>query len=84
RFAFAAPDFTVKEAAPWDDEELLASIIATQKSCCTSHAAMEARASEPWDYNPPSDASPLDVRNHIECSVAANRYRDPARKNKVL
>ena len=46
-------------------------------------AAMELEAQstknvgESWDYNPPSDASQQYVRNHMDWTVAANRYRYP-------
>ncbi|MEO1381285.1 MAG: choline-sulfatase, partial [Pseudomonadota bacterium] len=55
-------------------------VIATQKSRRILHAAMEAGAGEPWDYNPPSDASEQYVRNHMDWTAAALRYRFPPLK----
>jgi len=52
-------------------------VIATQKSRRALHASMEAGAGEDWDYNPPSDASQQYVRNHMDWTVAAARYRFP-------
>ncbi|WP_299482958.1 choline-sulfatase [uncultured Roseibium sp.] len=68
-------------ARRWNGEDLRRKIMATQKSRRALHAAMEAGASEPWDYNPPSDASRQYVRNHMDWTVAASRYRYPPRKD---
>ncbi|MEP1330473.1 choline-sulfatase [Pseudophaeobacter sp.] len=76
-----AAGFAAEVAARWDGEVLRQKIIATQKSRRTLHAAMEAGASEAWDYNPPSDASQHYVRNHMDWTVAANRYRYPPMKD---
>jgi choline-sulfatase len=38
---------------------------------------MEAGAAEPWDYNPPRDASREYVRNNMDWTVAAERFRFP-------
>ena len=65
----------------WDGEALRRQIIATQKSRRALHAAMEAGASEPWDYNPPRDASQAYVRNHMDWTAAAKRYRYPPLKD---
>ena len=81
RYAKAAADFASEVAERWDGAALRAQIIATQKSRRALHAAMEAGASEPWDYNPPSDASQQNVRNHMDWTVAARRYRFPPRKD---
>ncbi|MEB8389210.1 sulfatase-like hydrolase/transferase [Rhodobacteraceae bacterium KMM 6894] len=72
RDAFAA-EVTLR----WDSAALRSNIIATQKSRRALLAAMEAGASEPWDYNPPSNASQKYVRNHMDWTVAATRYRYP-------
>jgi len=61
----------------WDSEKLRDNIITTQKSRRALHAAMEAGAGEAWDYNPPSDASQQYVRNHMDWTKAATRYRFP-------
>ncbi len=77
----AARAFAKEVAVRWDGEALRKQIIATQKSRRALHAAMEAGASEPWDYNPPSDASQQYVRNNMDWTVAANRYRYPPLKD---
>ena len=77
----AARAFAKEVAARWDGEALREQIIATQRSRRALHAAMEAGASEPWDYNPPSDASQQYVRNSMDWTVAANRYRYPPLKD---
>ncbi len=69
--------FAKEVAARWDAEDLRQKVIATQKSRRALHAAMEAGAGEDWDYNPPSDASQQYVRNHMDWTVAAARYRFP-------
>ncbi|MEM7301139.1 MAG: choline-sulfatase [Pseudomonadota bacterium] len=61
----------------WDSEKLRADVIATQKSRRALHAAMESGGGESWDYNPPSDASQQYVRNHMDWTEAAGRYRFP-------
>ena len=38
---------------------------------------MEAGAAEPWDYNPPRDASTEYVRNNMDWTITADRYRFP-------
>ncbi|MEO3413677.1 choline-sulfatase [Roseovarius sp. CAU 1744] len=75
-----AAAFAAEVDERWDSEKLRADIIATQKSRRALHAAMEAGAGEPWDYNPPRDASQEYVRNHMDWTVAAGRYRFPPLK----
>ena len=72
-----AAAFAAEVAERWDSEKLRADVMATQKSRRALHAAMEAGAGEAWDYNPPSDASQQYVRNHMDWTVAADRYRFP-------
>ena len=70
--------FAQEVAERWDSEQLRRDVMATQRSRHALHAAMEAGASQSWDYNPPSDASQQYVRNHMDWTVAAQRYRlDP-------
>ncbi|WP_170415400.1 choline-sulfatase [Ruegeria atlantica] len=64
----------------WDSEKLRADVITTQKSRRALHAAIEAGAGEAWDYSPPRDASQEYVRNHLDWTVAATRYRYPPLK----
>ena len=73
----AAQAFAAEVTERWDSERLRADVIATQKSRRALHAAMEAGAGEAWDYNPPRDASNEYVRNHMDWTVAAARYRFP-------
>ena len=66
----------------WDGARMRADVIATQKSRKILHHAMEITAKElgpshGWDYNPPSDAGKQYVRNHMDWTVAAQRYRFP-------
>ncbi len=76
-----AAAFAAEVAARWDSEALRRQVIATQKSRRALHAAMEAGAGADWDYNPPSDASQQYVRNHMDWTVAAARYRFPPVKD---
>ena len=69
--------FAAEVAERWDSAKLRADVIATQKSRRALHAAMEAGAGEDWDYNPPRDATQEYVRNHMDWTVAAERYRFP-------
>ncbi|MCG7522187.1 choline-sulfatase [Ruegeria sp. Ofav3-42] len=79
-YADQAAAFAAEVAKRWDSEMLRADVIATQKSRRTLHTAMEAGAGEAWDYNPPRDASQEFVRNHMDWTVAASRYRYPPLK----
>ena len=76
-YAEAAAAFAAEVAERWDSKGLRADVLRTQKSRRALHAAMEAGASEPWDYNPPRDASQEYVRNNMDWTVAAARYRFP-------
>jgi choline-sulfatase len=76
-YADAAAAFAAEVAERWDSARLREDVIRTQKSRRALHAAMEAGASTPWDYNPPRDASQEYVRNHMDWTVAAARYRFP-------
>lgn len=76
-YAAQASEFANEVEKRWDSAALRANVIATQKSRRALHAAMEAGAGEHWDYNPPSDASQQYVRNHMDWTVAAARYRFP-------
>ncbi|CUH43687.1 choline-sulfatase [Ruegeria atlantica] len=80
-YADRAARFAAEVAERWDGSELRKKIIATQRSRRALHAAMEAGGSEPWDYNPPSDASQQYVRNNLDWTVAASRYRYPPSKD---
>ncbi|MEL7114410.1 MAG: choline-sulfatase, partial [Pseudomonadota bacterium] len=75
--AEAAAACAAEVAARWDSAQLRADVIATQKARRALHAAMEAGAGAAWDYNPPRDASQEYVRNHMDWTVAAARYRYP-------
>jgi choline-sulfatase len=80
-YAEVAAAFAAEVAQRWDSVQLRADVIRTQKSRRALHAAMEAGASAPWDYNPPRDASQEYVRNHMDWTVAAARYRFPPLKD---
>ncbi len=76
-YAQHSDEFAREVAARWNNAQLRHDVIATQKSRRALHRAMEAGAGEAWDYNPPSDASQHYVRNHMDWTVAAARYRYP-------
>lgn len=76
-YAAKAAAFATEVATRWDSAKLRDNVIRTQRSRRALHAAMEAGASEPWDYNPPRDATQEYVRNHMDWTVAAARYRYP-------
>ena len=78
KYAKQASAFAKEVAERWDSEKLRKNVIATQKARKVLHAAMESGSSEAWDYNPPSDASQQYVRNHMDWTVAAERYRYPS------
>ncbi|MEM7522213.1 MAG: choline-sulfatase [Pseudomonadota bacterium] len=80
-WADEATAFAAEVAARWDSAGLRGDVIRTQKSRRALHAAMEAGAGEHWDYDPPSDASTQYVRNHMDWTVAATRYRFPPVKD---
>jgi len=61
----------------WDSAALRDKVMATQKNRFAVNAAMQAGAAEHWDYNPPSDASQQYVRNHMDWTVVAERFRFP-------
>ena len=76
-YAEQARAFAEEVADRWNSQQLRDNVIATQKQRRAIHAAMEAGAAEPWDYNPPRDASREYVRNNMDWTVAAERYRFP-------
>jgi len=69
--------FAEEVNARWNGEQLRADVIATQKSRRALYAAMEHGNADHWDYNPPSVASQQYVRNHMDWTVVAQRYRFP-------
>jgi len=69
--------FAAEVAERWDGEALRKQVIATQKSRRALYAAMQHGEADHWDYDPPSDASQQYVRNHMDWTVAAARYRFP-------
>lgn len=79
-YAAQAKAFAAEVAERWDSATLRANVVATQRSRRMLHAAMEAGAGEAWDYNPPRDASAEYVRNNMDWTVAAQRYRYPPLK----
>lgn len=77
KFKDRVAEFASEIAGRWNGEALREQVIATQKSRRALYAAMEHGAADHWDYNPPSDASQQYVRNHMDWTVAAERYRFP-------
>ncbi|MEM8979738.1 MAG: choline-sulfatase [Pseudomonadota bacterium] len=76
-YAQVAADFAKEVKDRWDSEALRAQIMTSQASRLKLNAAMEVGPGTHWDYNPPSDASQQYVRNHMDWTVAAARYRFP-------
>ena len=76
-----AKAFAEEVSARWNGEQLRERVITTQKSRRALHAAMQTGSNDHWDYNPPSDASQQYVRNHMDWTVAAQRYRFPPLKD---
>ena len=76
-YAQEAQAFAQEVAERWDSAKLRQDVLETQKSRRALHAAMAAGSGEDWDYNPPRDASQEYVRNHMDWTVAAARYRFP-------
>ncbi len=79
--------FAAEVADRWNGEQLRQQVIATQKSRRALYAAMtttpattantRTASTDHWDYNPPADASQQYVRNHMDWTVTAQRYRFP-------
>lgn len=76
-YADIASSFAQEVAARWDGAALRETIMASQRSRFALNAAMQAGASEDWDYDPPSDASQQYVRNHMDWTITAERFRFP-------
>ncbi len=72
-----AAAFANEVSERWDSEEIRKNVIATQKQRRTMYEAMTTGKLTHWDYNPPSDASQVYVRNHMDWTVAAAKYRFP-------
>lgn len=75
--AGTARAFAEEVVRRWDSATLRSRVMATQRSRRALHAAMERGAGEPWDYDPPRDASREYVRNHMDWTVQAARSRVP-------
>jgi len=73
----AVASFSNEVSSRWDSKKLREDIIKTQKSRRSLYEAMSSGKLEAWDYNPPSDASQQYVRNHMDWTIAASRYRFP-------
>ena len=76
-YAVIADGFVQEVAQRWDSAALREKVMATQKNRFALNAAMQAGASEHWDYNPPSEASQQFVRNHMDWTLVAERFRFP-------
>ncbi|QFT99854.1 Choline-sulfatase (plasmid) [Roseovarius sp. THAF8] len=72
-----AANFAEEVARRWDGEALRQNVIATQRARLALHRAMEVVPQEGWDYAPRRDATQEYVRNHMDWTVAAARYRFP-------
>ncbi|MBX2884425.1 MAG: choline-sulfatase [Granulosicoccus sp.] len=79
-YAELSEAFADEVASRWNGEALRQDVIATQKARHALYAAMVNGKPDHWDYDPPSDASDQYVRNHMDWTVAAARYRFPPLK----
>ena len=70
-------DFSIEVSKRWNSKELKKDVIATQRRRKSIHKAMISGAIQHWDYNPPRTASQEYVRNHMDWTVAASRFRFP-------
>ena len=69
--------FAKEVSLRWHSPTLRQKVIDSQKTRFAVNEAMQSGASEHWDYNPPSDAAHQYVRNHMDWTVVAERYRFP-------
>ncbi len=76
-YAEVAAAFALEVTERWDSATIRQDVITTQKQRRVVNAAMEAGATAHWDYNPPRDASHEYVRNHMDWTIVAERYRFP-------
>ena len=74
-YAVIADGLAQEVAQRWDSSALRDKVVATQKNRFALNAAMQAGASEHWDYNPPSEASQQYVRNHMDWTVVSECFR---------
>ena len=72
-----ADGFAKEVSLRWNSPTLRQKVINSQKIRFALNAAMLSGASMHWDYNPPSDATHQYVRNHMDWTVAAERFRFP-------
>ena len=70
-------DFAKEVSLRWHSPTLRQKVIDSQKTRFALNVAMRSGASEHWDYNPPSDAAHKYVRNHMDWTVVAERFRFP-------
>ena len=72
-----AAAFAAEVASRWDSAALRRDVIASQKRRRAVHAAMEAGSGAGWDHAPFRDAGEEYVRNHVDWTVSAAKYRFP-------
>ncbi|MCY4150617.1 MAG: choline-sulfatase [Aestuariivita sp.] len=73
-------EFARDVAKRWDSSALRNAVMSSQQSRLKLQASMDNVPQEHWDYNPPVIASEQYVRNHLDWTVAAERYRFPPLK----
>lgn len=79
-FADIAEAFRAEVAGRWNSAEIRANVIAAQKSRRAIYEAMTAAGTlTSWDYQPVRDAANEYVRNHMDWTAAAEKYRVPLR-----
>ncbi|MCY4304453.1 MAG: choline-sulfatase [Aestuariivita sp.] len=64
----------------WNSSKIREAVIESQRSRQKLQNAMNLNPDDHWDYNPPSNASSQYVRNHMDWTLAAARYRFPPLK----
>ena len=70
-------DMRAMAAETWDAPSLDSRVRESQRNRQVLNTAMQMGNGPHWDYNPPSDASQQYVRNHMDWTIAADRFRFP-------
>jgi len=80
-YAAAVEGFAAEVATRWNCAALREEVLASQKARFVLNEAMTTGAPTHWDFTPPRDSSQEYVRNHMDWTVAAARYRFPPLKD---
>ncbi len=82
-YAAAAARFARDVSERWNCTALRDEVLASQKARFVLNDAMLTGAPTHWDFTPPRDSTQEYVRNHMDWTVAAARYRFPPREETV-